>query len=93
MLRWGICGGGKISHDFVVGIKTRSESEHSVVAVSTRSVDSSARFAATHNIPRYYGSYDELANDEEVRRISIALFSLTRVITLHAYRCVQSSHL
>ena len=69
MLRWGICGGGKISHDFVVGIKTRSEFEHSVVAVSTRSVDSSARFAATHNIPRYYGSYEELANDVEVRRI------------------------
>ena len=74
MLRWGICGGGKISHDFVVGIKTRSESEHSVVAVSTRSVDSSARFAATHNIPRYYGSYDELANDEEVRSGSSFVF-------------------
>lgn len=64
-LRWGICGAGKISHDFVVALKTRSE--HRVVAVSARSVDSSAKFATTHNIERFYGTYEELAKDKEVR--------------------------
>ena len=63
-LRWGICGAGKISHDFVVALKTRSE--HRIVAVSARSVDSSSKFAATHDIKRFYGTYEELASDKEV---------------------------
>lgn len=65
-LRWGICGAGKISHDFVVGVKTTSTVNHEVVAVASRSLDSSARFAATHKIKRHYGSYEELAKDAEV---------------------------
>ena len=31
-LRWGICSAGKISHDFVVGLKTLPETSHKVVA-------------------------------------------------------------
>ena len=65
-LRWGICGAGKISHDFVVGVSTRSESEHQVVAVASRSLESAAKFAGVHGIQRYYGSYEDLANDKEV---------------------------
>ena len=66
-LRWGICSAGKISHDFVVGLKTLPETEHQVVAVAARSLDSASKFAETHSIPRHYGSYEELANDTEVR--------------------------
>ena len=65
-LRWGVCGAGKISHDFIVGLKTRPTTEHSVVAVSARSIGSAAEFAALHRIDRYYGSYEELAQDDEV---------------------------
>ena len=65
-LRWGICSAGKISHDFVVGLKTLPETEHQVVAVAATSLDSASKFAETHSIPRHYGSYDELANDTEV---------------------------
>ena len=65
-LRWGICSAGKISHDFVVGLKTLPETEHQVVAVAARSLESASKFAETHRIPRYYGSYEELANDTEV---------------------------
>jgi dihydrodiol dehydrogenase / D-xylose 1-dehydrogenase (NADP) len=65
-LRWGICGAGKISSDFVVGIKTRPSSEHTVVAVAARSVESSAKFAAVHRIAKQYGSYEDLARDAEV---------------------------
>ena len=65
-LRWGICSAGKISHDFVVGVKTLPESDHQVVAVASRSEETAAKFAHTHSIPRHYGSYDALAADEEV---------------------------
>jgi dihydrodiol dehydrogenase / D-xylose 1-dehydrogenase (NADP) len=65
-LRWGICGAGKISHDFVVGLKTRPTAEHSVIAVSARLVESAAEFAALHHVKRHYGSYEELAVDQEV---------------------------
>ena len=65
-LRWGICSAGKISHDFVVGVKALPEKDHKVVAVAARSVESSSKFSQTHSIPRYYGTYEELANDSEV---------------------------
>lgn len=65
--RWGICSAGKISHDFVVALKSLPESEHQVVAVGTRqSSESAVGFARTHSIPRAYGSYQELAKDKEV---------------------------
>ena len=68
--RWGICSAGKISHDFVVALKSLQETEHQVVAVGTRqSSESAARFAQTHSIPRAYGSYQDLAADKEVELI------------------------
>ena len=65
-LRWGILSAGLISHDFVVGLKTLPETEHQVVAVAARSLESASKFAETHSIPRHYGSYQELARDAEV---------------------------
>ena len=65
-LRWGIYSAGKISHDFVVGVKALPEADHVVAAVASRSEESSAKFAQTHSIPRHYGSYQQLAADAEV---------------------------
>ena len=64
--RWGIVGAGKIAHDFMIAIKTLPESEHKVVAVASRSLERSAEFADRHNIEKAYGSYDELARDDNV---------------------------
>ena len=60
-LRWGICSAGKISHDFVVGLKALESTQHQVLAVAARSIDAAANFAEAHSIPYYYGSYAELA--------------------------------
>ena len=65
-LCWGICGAGQISHDFVVALKTRAAAEHCIVAIGSRALGSSAKFAATHGIERWYGSYEELAKDTQV---------------------------
>ncbi|KAL7870877.1 hypothetical protein SRHO_G00083740 [Serrasalmus rhombeus] len=36
--RWGICGAGKISHDFSVAMKTLPAGEHQITAVAARSL-------------------------------------------------------
>lgn len=65
-LRWGIYSAGKISHDFVVGLKTLPETDHQAVAVASRSEEDAAKFAKTHSISRHYDSYAQLAADTEV---------------------------
>ncbi|XP_062918841.1 trans-1,2-dihydrobenzene-1,2-diol dehydrogenase-like isoform X1 [Mobula hypostoma] len=70
--RWGICSAGRISHDFVVALKTLPDTDHQVetgrraVAVASRDFSRSRDFAERHQIPIYYGSYEELANDPNV---------------------------
>jgi predicted dehydrogenase len=44
-----------------------------VLAVASRDADRARRFAATHGIPRAYGSYDELLADEEIDAVYISL--------------------
>ncbi len=70
-VRWGICSAGKISHDFVVGLKSGENSQnHVVAAVAARSRESAAKFAETHGISKVYGSYDQLAEDPDVSWVS-----------------------
>ncbi|MGH0132120.1 UNVERIFIED_CONTAM: hypothetical protein FKN15_048759 [Acipenser sinensis] len=64
--RWGICSAGKISHDFVVALKTLPREEHQVVVVAARELGRAQDFANRHNIPRAYGSYQELAQDKDI---------------------------
>ena len=74
-IRWGICSAGKVSHDFLVGLKTLPEISHQVLAVAARSLDSAQSFASKHSIPRAYGSYEELAKDQELDVIYIGIIN------------------
>ncbi|XP_076011388.1 trans-1,2-dihydrobenzene-1,2-diol dehydrogenase-like [Genypterus blacodes] len=65
-IRWGICGAGKISHDFTVALRTLPPEDHQVVAVAARKLEDAQAFAKTHSISRAYGSYDELARDQDI---------------------------
>ena len=65
-LRWGICSAGKISHDFVIGLKTLPATDHHVKAVAARSLESAQEFAKRHAIETSYGCYEELARDKDV---------------------------
>jgi dihydrodiol dehydrogenase / D-xylose 1-dehydrogenase (NADP) len=65
-LRWGIVSSGKICHDMVVCLQSLDQEEHRVVANAARSRSSAEKFAAAHNIQKFYGSYQELANDPDV---------------------------
>ncbi|XP_067408340.1 trans-1,2-dihydrobenzene-1,2-diol dehydrogenase-like [Emydura macquarii macquarii] len=64
--RWGICSAGRISHDFLVALKTLPAEEHQVVAIAARDLARAQEYAQKHGIPRAYGSYEELARDPHV---------------------------
>ncbi|XP_008403822.1 uncharacterized protein LOC103462676 isoform X2 [Poecilia reticulata] len=64
--RWGICGAGKISHDFTVALKTLPAEDHQVVAVAARKLEDAHEFSRKHNISKAYGSYEELARDPDI---------------------------
>ncbi|XP_005727754.1 trans-1,2-dihydrobenzene-1,2-diol dehydrogenase-like [Pundamilia nyererei] len=64
--RWGLCGAGKISHDFSVAIKTLPPGDHRIAVIASRSIDRAKDFAQKHCIPKAYGSYEELANNPKI---------------------------
>ncbi|XP_048473606.1 trans-1,2-dihydrobenzene-1,2-diol dehydrogenase [Rhincodon typus] len=73
--RWGICGSGRISHDFMVALKTLPASEHQAVAVASRDSSRSREFAERHQIPKSYGSYRELAADPDVDIVYVGIIN------------------
>ncbi|XP_008301296.1 trans-1,2-dihydrobenzene-1,2-diol dehydrogenase-like isoform X2 [Stegastes partitus] len=71
--RWGICGAGRISHDFTVALKTLPAGDHQVVAVAARKLEGAQEFAKKHSISRAYGSYEELARDPDIDVVYIGV--------------------
>ena len=65
-LKWGIVSAGRICHDFVTAVQTYPETDHKIVAIGARSLDSAQKFATEHNIPKAYGGYEGLAKDKNV---------------------------
>ncbi|XP_004415144.1 PREDICTED: trans-1,2-dihydrobenzene-1,2-diol dehydrogenase [Odobenus rosmarus divergens] len=70
-LRWGIVSVGLISSDFTTVLRTLPRSEHQVVAVAARDLSRAKEFARKHDIPKAYGSYEELAKDPNVEVVYI----------------------
>ncbi|XP_064596841.1 trans-1,2-dihydrobenzene-1,2-diol dehydrogenase-like [Liolophura sinensis] len=77
--RWGICGAGKISSDFTNSLTSQPTTEHQVVAVAARKLDRAQEFASDHNISQAYGSYEEMAKDQNVDVVYIG--------TIHPEQC------
>ncbi len=68
-VKWGIVGTGNISTQFAQGLQ---RVEHArIAAVASRSIDSAKAFAETFDIPKYYGSYEEMVKDHELQIIYI----------------------
>lgn len=64
--RWGLCGAGKISHDFSVALKTLPPGDHQIAVVASRSLERAQQFAKMHGVPKAYGSYEQLASDPDI---------------------------
>lgn len=69
-LRWGIVGTGTIASAFAGAIQQAPRS--TIVAVASRQQATADTFATAHEIPRAYGSYDELAAVDDVDIVYIA---------------------
>uniref|UniRef100_A0A4X2KZT4 Trans-1,2-dihydrobenzene-1,2-diol dehydrogenase n=1 Tax=Vombatus ursinus TaxID=29139 RepID=A0A4X2KZT4_VOMUR len=66
VLRWGILSAGLISHDFATALRSLPRSEHQIAAVAARDLGRAQDFARRHEIPKSYGSYEELMKDPDV---------------------------
>uniref|UniRef100_A0A674HPN0 Trans-1,2-dihydrobenzene-1,2-diol dehydrogenase n=1 Tax=Taeniopygia guttata TaxID=59729 RepID=A0A674HPN0_TAEGU len=77
--RWGICGAGAISHDFVLALGTLPRSEHTVVAVAARDLGRAQTFARRLGVPRAYGSYEELAQDPDIDVVYVGTVNPTHL--------------
>ena len=69
-LRWGIVAPGRIAGAFAHALKTHTRQE--LVAVGSRSQERADQFAAEYEVPRSYGSYDELLAQDDIDIVYIA---------------------
>jgi predicted dehydrogenase len=68
--KWGILAAGKMSAKFTRGLKLLDNVE--LYAVGSRDLQRSKNFADEFGFKKYYGSYEELAADNDVEIIYIA---------------------
>lgn len=66
-IRWGIVTSGKISHDFVNAINTYPDKGYMVIAaVAARDKSRAEEFAKTHNIPKVFNAYADMARSNDI---------------------------
>lgn len=70
VLRWGILGAGRIAGVFANDVSAYSSQQ--ISAIGSRELAKAQQFAAAHNLPHAYGSYEELVNSPEVDIVYIA---------------------
>ena len=85
-VQWGILGCARIAATALIpGIQGSSNGE--VLAVASRDLEKAREYARKFDIPRTYGSYEELLDDPEVQAVIVPLpNSLHREWTIKAAR-------
>lgn len=68
--QWGIIGLGNIAHEFAEHFDQETSE---LAAVASRTIDKAEAFAQHYHIPKAYGSYQEMLNDQEIDIIYIAV--------------------
>lgn len=83
-VRWGVMGTANIGRA-AVNPAIQASSNGALVAIASRDADRARDFAEAHSIPRAYGSYEALLEDEAVDAVYIPLpNSLHREWTIRA---------
>jgi predicted dehydrogenase len=70
-IKWGIIGCGNVT-EVKSGPAFNRVKNSSLVAVMRRDAEKAADYAERHNVPKWYGSADDLINDPEINAIYIA---------------------
>lgn len=68
-IKWGIIGLGDIAHSFA---EVFSSDFAELVAVGSRTLEKAEQFSQEYNIPKAYGSYEELYEDNEIDIVYLA---------------------
>ena len=68
-VKWGIVGTGNISTQFAQGLQLVEHAQ--IAAVASRSISSARAFAQAFDIPKQYGSYEDMAKDTQLDIIYI----------------------
>ncbi|HGH5998625.1 TPA: Gfo/Idh/MocA family protein [Enterococcus hirae] len=68
--QWGIIGLGNIAHEFAEHFDQETSE---LAAVASRTIDKAEAFAQRYHVPKAYGSYQEMLNDQEIDIIYIAV--------------------
>eukprot|EP00794_Sanderia_malayensis_P017527 gene17527-19277_t len=76
-LNWGILGAGNVAHDFAIALRVLPRKEHQLVAIASRCEQKAKKFAALHKVPKSYGSYWQLVNDETINIVYVATLNHT----------------
>ncbi|MBD3183690.1 gfo/Idh/MocA family oxidoreductase [Candidatus Poribacteria bacterium] len=69
-VKWGILGPGNIANQFAKATGVIPDAE--LTAVGSRSMERANKFADKYDIPKRFGSYEDLANDPDVEAIYVA---------------------
>ncbi|MDW8364718.1 MAG: Gfo/Idh/MocA family oxidoreductase, partial [Abditibacteriales bacterium] len=70
-LNWGILGTGRIAQTFAKAVINSNTGK--LVAVGSRTQEAAERFGEEFQVPRRYGSYEELLRDDVVQAVYISL--------------------
>jgi len=68
--KWGIIGAGWIAGQFAEDLKLLPNAE--LGAIASRSPERAAEFAGKYNVPRAYGNWEEMAEDENIDIVYVA---------------------
>ena len=69
-INWGILGTGRIAAELAQALAELPDAR--LVAMGSRTAESAAAFAGTHNVERAYASYEALLADEDVEIVYVA---------------------
>lgn len=70
-IRWGILSTANIASK--VGSAIQSADNAKLVAIASRRQDMAREWAKSHNVPKYYGSYNSLLSDPDIDAVYIPL--------------------
>ncbi|MBC2856899.1 Gfo/Idh/MocA family oxidoreductase [Cetobacterium sp. 2A] len=70
MIRIGIIGTSKISHQFIEAVQMMEDCK--IEAIYSRSLEKGKKFGEKYNIEHYYTSLDEMANSDSIDMVYIA---------------------
>ncbi len=71
-VRWGILGAAKIAVTKVIP-SMQSGAHSEIIAIASRDLETAKQVAQQLNIPKFYGSYEELLTDSEIEAVYIPL--------------------